>query len=603
MSRPPPPPKLRLPYWVTMALSTLTMGGLTVLFVLVVLPQRFVLQGDLRASGVTFPAGIVPFGPGAATMRPPRVIPTLPGPSAAAADAPTPVSFGLVQRPRGDEPVESAPEIALLPASPDTEIRSDTTVAAIHPGSSIPDSGAADPVSPVDAARRAVAEGAWDEARTLYEAAIRGRPDDAALHLEWADALQFQLADLEGARSVLLRRRELTAPDLAERFRIAQLHIWIGEEEAAESELRAVLAGDDSHAGAWALQGELHRWAGSRSEAADAYRRALEIDPEETVALAGRALLTADTERAVAAIDGRRLHPAVSLVQDSDGFRRTEARAYASMLPFPTVVDVLVGYRRVEGLNLAGLDAADDGGFFEMTGARWMREGEVRASATLGVERSALGGTEPILGAALQVRDLRGWNLAAAYRRAPGHTLASTFESLAAGLTAERLALDLYRGLPARLELSATLEGVRLHGSEGAVGRVGAGVAVTRVVGGWFRTGISSRFLTYAAPSPIIDGRRLFWDPESYWSTGALLEIRTPDDRHGTSAFLRATPGLALAWERGANGPRWAEQFESEAGLRVDMESFVLSFGGFYARGRDGGYTSRGVTLGVEVLR
>jgi hypothetical protein len=165
--------------------------------------------------------------------------------------------------------------------------------------------------------------------------------------------------------------------------------------------------------------------------------------------------------------------------------------------------------------------------------------------------------------------------------------------------------LDYYHGLPAGFELSGTVEGVNIRGGGAASDRLATGVAVTRVVAEWFRTGVNSRYLAYSDPAPIATHRRLFWDPELYWSTGVLLELRTPTPTPSSrfSAYVRATPGIALARERDTVGSIWAEQFESEAGLRIRSGSMAVTLEGFFARGRAGEYTSNGLSVGLELLR
>ena len=677
-----------------MILTAVAIGAMTVGFVLFVLPQRFVLQGDLRASGVTFPTGLPLFQPSDVAMRPPRmpatsIAPETKGPAellwaavlpllaeedhagalpllaAYLAEYPGDHSVRLehaivlvrARRPgegesefrrvlAGSESVRARLELArllhargeveeaielvagipsgtpqaaevaalsrelaaALPLPERTEERADAAFVTEATASAIEPAAATEPdtsYDPLADARKAVSDGDLESARIFYLAALEEHPEDGPLLIEWSEVLQFHLEELDGALDALVNAARIVSLTTSERFRLAQLLIWTGSEEAAEPELRAVVALDPSHGGAWGLLGDVLRWQARRRESADAYRHALDVDPTEPVAIAGRALLTEDTERAVALIDGRRANPVLSFVADSDGFRRVEARAYASMLPFPEVVELLLGFRRLEGFDLAGLAASDNGAFAEGTIARWWGEGSFRASATIGAERSALRGAEGVFGLGFQARDLRGWNLEASFRSAPGHTLTSTFESLAAGTRAERLGLDYYHGLPAGLEMSGTIEGVRLRGGSAASLRLASGIAVTRVLGDWLRAGVSSRYLTYSKAAPIPANRRLFWDPELYWSTGVLFELRTPTPTPTSrlSAYVRATPGIALARERDTVGEVWVRQLESEAGFRIRSGSFAIAVDGFFARGRAGEYTSHGVSIGVEVLR
>jgi tetratricopeptide (TPR) repeat protein len=585
-----------------MAATTLFLGGVTVAFVLVVLPQRFVLQGDLRASGVSFPTGFVPFGPPEVTLRSPSVPPTIIEPvriaveSAGGERASQPASVGVDT---------TAPTPQAPPALP---VVSDAAVSGAA-GDSIgvprdPTLLDSDTVQTTIAlARIALSDNDIDRSILRYAEAAAEDPTNANLLLEWADVLQYRAEDFAGASRVLERRAELIEPTAAERFRMAQLYVWTGDEESAEAHLVAALALDPETPGAWALLGDLHRWETRRADAADAYRRALELDPDEPVALVGRDLLRLDTERAVSAVDSPRVGPTITFFDDSDGFERLEVTAYGSYLPFPEVVELKVGLRRLEGLNAVGQLAVDEGGLFEGTVARWWNEGEFRAAVTVGAETSDIGGTEAIFGARLDARDLHGWNLEGTFRSAPAHRLTQTLTSAAVGVRAHQIGLGFYKALPAGFELSGALEGANLRGGGADVWRTGGGAALSSNLSSWFRSGISSRVVRYSAAAPSNAQRPLFWDPELFWSTGALFELHTraSSATEGLSAYLRATPGLALADERRTAGPEWVPQFEAQAGLRIQRAWLSLVVDGLYTRGRGGGYTSKGLTLGLEV--
>lgn len=59
----PPEGKGRLPYWLRFASATAILLGVTAVLVLVVMPQRFVLEAGFRESGITFPSSRVGFRP------------------------------------------------------------------------------------------------------------------------------------------------------------------------------------------------------------------------------------------------------------------------------------------------------------------------------------------------------------------------------------------------------------------------------------------------------------------------------------------------------------------------------------------------------------
>jgi len=618
MPRPPTPRQRRVPYWIAMLMTSGILGGITLVFVLVVLPQRFVLQGGLRASGVSFPASALAFSPGPVEMltapawsppvevdRATGVNSVAPQLSAAPASgtAPEDVTGSLPPAQVAGGVTEGGAE-AMGPAGARTDAVAarDSLVSGntVADGDALPDPASDDLLA---MARKAVADGELALAASLWTTVLEEEPGNPELLHEWADVLQYRLEDPEGALSILRSREDLIELDAADRFRIAQLLVWIGEEEAPAAELTRVLALDPGHVEAWVLSGELHRWAGNRVQAAHAYQQALELDPVNATALTGLGVVREDTRAAVHLVDRTHLSPRLTLFRDTDGFERTELHFSGAILPYPEALSLSLGLRRMEGFDLDGAARTDEGGSAALTAARWWREGGLRGAVTLGADRSSLGGTEALAGLRVQLLDARGWNLDASVGTGPAHTLASTLESAVAGLRAGLIRLDAYRRLPGSLELSGSVDGARFSGMGEPIRRFGGSLALTRGVTPWLRAGATTRFVSFSGPAPVLAHRRLFWDPESFWSTGAMLELRTPPDRGPLAAYLRGTPGIALARERGGPGRETVSQFEAEAGLRYTGRDFTLSMELFQARGRDGGYVSRGLTVGAEVRR
>ena len=621
MPRPPAPRTRRVPYWIVMLMTASILGGITLFFVLVVLPQRFVLQGGLRSSGVSFPATALAFSPDAVEMltapawSPPAEVapadqtdsaptgatdPTARADLDTRADLATPADGGLA------DGVPSGP----TPSAGATETLTDVdTVANGHPEADFEGDIAADlepdaePDDLLAQARKALAEDDLALATRLWTSVLDEDPGNPALLLEWADVLQYRIDDPEGALATLRQRGDVVTLDAGDRFRIAQLLVWIGEEEAPAAELERVLALDPDHAEAWALSGELHRWAGNRFQAADAYQLALALDSGNAMALEGLEAVRQDTRAAVHSMDGPSFSPRLTFFRDTDGFERSELFFRGALLPYPEALSLNVGMRRMEGFDLDGAARTDEGGSIELTAARWWREGGLRGAFSIGADRSSLGGTEVLARLRAQFLDFRGWILDATLGRGPAHTLASTLESAAAGLRADQMRLDVYRQLPGAVELSGSVDGARFSGMGDAVNRLGGGLALTRVMTPWLRAGVNTRYVSFSGPAPVLAHRRLFWDPESFWSTGAMLELRTPPDRGPLAAYLRGTPGIALARERGGLGRETVAQFEAEGGLRYTGRGYSISMELFQARGRDGGYVSRGFTVGAEVRR
>jgi len=601
MPRPPTPRTRRVPYWIVMLTTAGILGGITLVFVLVVLPQRFVLQGGLRSSGVSFPASALAFSPDAVEMLtapawspPAEVDPAVQLDSDAPPSGPQdPQSSGELDSPDPSDPAP-IPGTAEAPAGGHT----------FADGDPVPDAEPdAEPDDLLAQARKAVAEDDLALATRLWTSVLDEDPGNPDLLLEWADVLQYRIDDPEGALATLRQRGDVVTMDAGDRFRIAQLLVWIGEEEAPAAELERVLALDPDHAEAWALSGELHRWAGNRFQAADAYQLALALDSGNAMALEGLEAVREDTRTAVRFIDGPALSPRLTFFRDTDGFERSELLFRGAMLPYPEALSLTIGMRRMQGFDLDGAARTDEGGAIELTAARWWREGGLRGAFSFGADRSSLAGTEPLVRLRAQLLDLRGWILDAAVGSGPAHTFASTLESAAAGLRARYLRMDAYRQLPGAVELSGSFDGARFSGMGDPVNRLGGGLALTRVMTPWLRAGVTSRYVSFSGPAPVLAHRRLFWDPESFWSTGAMLELRTPPDRGPLAVYLRGTPGIALARERGGPGRETVSQFEAEGGLRFTRRGYSISMELFQARGRDGGYVSRGFSLGAEVKR
>jgi len=77
----------RVPYWIRFSATVVSLVAFTSVFVLIVLPQRFVLNAGLVESGVTFPTGPQPF---LAPRTPRAVTPRAPTPVAAPTIQPGP---------------------------------------------------------------------------------------------------------------------------------------------------------------------------------------------------------------------------------------------------------------------------------------------------------------------------------------------------------------------------------------------------------------------------------------------------------------------------------------------------------------------------------
>jgi Flp pilus assembly protein TadD len=96
----------------------------------------------------------------------------------------------------------------------------------------------ATPPSFLDLAATALSNEDFEGAAELFKAALKEAPEDSATWRRYADLLQYQLEDLEGAREALRRMEELGAESMAVRFRLAQLSLWTGRNEEAKLRLQ-----------------------------------------------------------------------------------------------------------------------------------------------------------------------------------------------------------------------------------------------------------------------------------------------------------------------------------------------------------------------------
>ncbi|KPJ92778.1 MAG: hypothetical protein AMS18_06640, partial [Gemmatimonas sp. SG8_17] len=250
-------------------------------------------------------------------------------------------------------------------------------------------------LSPLDRARRAAAQQDLVQAEALYRRVLATQPMDPGLWLEWIDFLQYHVEDLAAARRALLQLQALRPLEPDERFRLAQLHAWTGNELEAQRGLEDLVRDQPQRADAWALLGDLYQWSGSRLAARDAYQRALISARDNAQALAGLDTLYAQTYRAIADYEDRSVGTRLLLFRDSDDFSRIDVTAEAAFLRRATALVVRAGYRRMDGIRLQGQAEADRGPFAALELAHWWRLGTVRASLTAGIEQLDAFGTQP----------------------------------------------------------------------------------------------------------------------------------------------------------------------------------------------------------------
>lgn len=272
----------RIPYWLAFALLTLFLGGLTAAFVLVVLPQRYVLQSGLRESGIAFPARAPSFRAEAGVTVAPR--------------------------PRPPPAVETGP-----PAPGPAELFWARAVGLLEAG----EVDRALRLFEAYLAERPVDGDAWREYGVLL--AREGRPTEAEAALERAvratgdRRARLELARLardgeRTARAVSLYRALLaeTGADPSLRHELARTLAWAGRYDEAAAEYRVLLEAEPRPELRLELARALH--AAGRPEEA---RRALAAIPEdapvagEVRALDGRIAAELAAGAGEGAVDGR----------------------------------------------------------------------------------------------------------------------------------------------------------------------------------------------------------------------------------------------------------------------------------------------------------
>jgi tetratricopeptide (TPR) repeat protein len=236
----------RLPYWLRFVAATAVLLGITAVLVLVVMPQRFVLEAGFRESGITFPSSRVGFRPPepAPLVRPPPPPPPRVEPAEGPAERlwreidPLLASGRWAEAlARMDEYLDANPgDLAVRRERARTLSRAGRTEAAIAAWRGIVrETGA--PADRLALARTMRDGGDLDAAIDLYGGLVAARPTDRALRAEQARTLLWaqRYADAEAVLRGLLAQ---DPTDDAARLDLARALYWDGR----PAEARIVLA-------------------------------------------------------------------------------------------------------------------------------------------------------------------------------------------------------------------------------------------------------------------------------------------------------------------------------------------------------------------------
>jgi tetratricopeptide (TPR) repeat protein len=224
-----------VPYWVRLNLAVLLLGGLTVAFVVLFLPQRYVFQSGLSSSGISFPTQGAPFDPTDRILVEPRDLdsPEVTADSEVDQDALSASTVAVVQRGpaeilweevdrrfgHGDHAGAAEVMSRYLEGHPqDADVRLELAVALIRAGEPERAEGELQRVIEEVGSRRARLEyarllrdlGRWSSAVALYEELAGEDPGDAGLRLEaaqtFAAATRAELEELRGKVAAVERR-------------------------------------------------------------------------------------------------------------------------------------------------------------------------------------------------------------------------------------------------------------------------------------------------------------------------------------------------------------------------------------------------------------
>lgn len=456
--------------------------------------------------------------------------------------------------------------------------------------------------------------GELDRARSLFEAAIAASPDEAEAWQAFADFLQYELGDFDGALVALREVERVTGGgDATLQYRMAQLEIWTDRTGDAATRLEGLLgtlarpeAADGTsvtRADVLALLGELHRWEGERLAAVRRYEEALVVDPRHLRAREGLALIRADVDRRMVEAEEPRLGAIAESLADTDDYLRLDLGGEWYGLSEDWVWGTRTGARFVEGVELDGASGDARGAFAELEGARWWRWGTIRTALHLGVQTVRSGEVDVSAGASARFVGGTGARTDVRLEHAPAFGITNTLQSVRADVRQDRLYAAHARPLGEEWSLALSGEAASLaHG--GVVSaernlRVSFGASAGRLVSRSVTLGLATRGLRYMDPSPQIGVGSLYWDPSASVSVGPYAQL---DRALGTwwTLSARVNPGVALLDERRVEGTELVPDLAGNLTLRREGARYLTRVELFYGQGRFTGYRSFGLNLGFS---
>ncbi len=475
------------------------------------------------------------------------------------------------------------------------------------------------PPTKLEQALAAREAGDFELAQSLFAEAVAEDPEYAAAWEAWANFLQYEREDFEGALSALREVERLTGGgDPALQYRMAQLEVWTDQTDAARVRLESLLAlleGVDAapltepdsavavtRPDVLALLGDLDRWSGRRLAAVDRYEAALAEDPDHVPARDGLAAVRAEVDRMYVEVEEPRLGGIGRSLADTEEFMRIDLGGEWRGIHDDWVWGTASGARWVEGFGLAGALSRQQGLFADLEGARWWRWGTIRTALHLGVQTIRDGKVDLAAGASARFLGASGHRLDVRFDHEPAYGISNTLQSVLGQVQQDKVYVALSQPLGERWVAAATAEGASLAhlgiAGAGRNTRLQGGVSLGRVLSRSLTLGISGRALTYADAAPPAGGLPLYWDPEVSLSTGPYAQYTRPLSTWWEFT-ARVNPGVAWIDERSAPGGAWVPDLSASLGFTREGARYSTGIDFFYGQGRFTGYRSYGVNVSV----
>lgn len=451
----------------------------------------------------------------------------------------------------------------------------------------------------------------FDEADRLFRAALAEAPDNVEGWQAYADFLQYEREDFEGALEALMEVERLTTdgdPNLE--FRMAQLELWTDRTHEARVRLEELLpmlpgppaadgAAPPSRADVLALLGDIHRWNGERLPAVRRYQTALEAEPEHGGAGTGLETIRAEVDRFLVVSEEPGIGAAASSFGDTDDFRRYDAAAEWTGLHDRWAWSTRSGARWLEGREPAGGPGDRQGLFADIEGARWWRWGTVRTAAHLGIQNVRANDVDLGAGVSARLVGGSGRRTDLRYDHEPAFAVTNTLQSVAVNVRQDRFGLVHSQPLSEVWSATVSAEAASLEhrGITGAARnlRLQVGASLGRALSESMTLGLAGRALRYTDAAPNTTAVPLYWDPDLSLSVGPYLQLTQPVSTWWT-VFARANPGLGFINERGRSS-EVVPDLSGRLGLLRDGTKYRTRVELFYGQGRFSSYRYYGLDV------